>query len=139
MSLYVIDTDTISLFRRGHALVRQNAARHPPAELAVAILTVEEQLSGWYQMLRRAQQPAQLARAYQELANAVRFYGQWQILPFSVAAIACYDGLRALNLNIRSMDLRIAAVTLEHNGVLVTRNLRDFQRVPNLVVENWAV
>ena len=37
------------------------------------------------------------------------------------------------------MDLRIAAITLENSGVLVTRNLRDFQRIPNLVVEDWAV
>jgi tRNA(fMet)-specific endonuclease VapC len=37
------------------------------------------------------------------------------------------------------MDLRFAAITLQNNSVLVTRNLRDFQRIPNLVVEDWAV
>jgi tRNA(fMet)-specific endonuclease VapC len=37
------------------------------------------------------------------------------------------------------MDLRIAAITLENAGILITRNLRDFQRIPNLSVENWAV
>jgi tRNA(fMet)-specific endonuclease VapC len=139
MSLYVLDTDTISLYRLGHARVRQKVNAQPATDLAVTVLTVEEQVSGWYQTLRKAKQPAQLARAYQELAEAVQFYGQRQILPFSVPAIARYDGLRSLNLNVRKMDLRIAAVTLEHNGILVTRNLRDFQRVPNLVVENWAV
>jgi tRNA(fMet)-specific endonuclease VapC len=139
VSLCVLDTDTISLYRLGHARVCLKVDAQSPTDLAVTVLSVEEQVSGWYRMLRQAKQPAQLARAYQGLADTVQFYGQLQILPFSVAAIACYDGLRSLKLNVRAMDLRIAAVTLEHGGILVTRNLRDFQRVPNLTVENWAV
>ena len=62
------------------------------------------------------------------------------ILPFPEPAILRYDqSERRSDLNIGKMDLRIAAVILENSGVLVTRNLRDFQRIPNLVVENWAV
>ncbi len=139
MSLYVLDTDILTLYQRGQAAVRRNAASHIAADLAIAVLTVEEQLSGWYTLLRKARQPPQVAHAYQELADSVQFFGLWRILPFSVAAIACYDHLKALKLQVRKTDLRIAAVTLEHGGILVTRNLRDFQRIPNLVVENWAV
>jgi predicted nucleic acid-binding protein len=36
------------------------------------------------------------------------------------------------------MDLRIAAVALDHSATLVTRNLRDFKKVHGLHVENWA-
>ena len=139
MSLYVLDTDMVTLYRRGHSRVGQNVASHPATELAVTVLTVEEQLSGWYRLLRKVKQPSQLARAYQELADAVQFFALWQILPLSVSAIARYDNLQSLKLQVRKMGLRIAAVTLEHNAVLVTRNLRDFQRIPNLVVEDWAV
>ncbi len=33
---------------------------------------------------------------------------------------------------------RIAAVVLEDGGTLVTRNLRDFRRIPNLAIEDWT-
>ena len=46
---------------------------------------------------------------------------------------------KKLKLNVRKMDLRIAAIVLEHRGVLVSRNLRDFQRIPNLLVEDWSI
>jgi tRNA(fMet)-specific endonuclease VapC len=139
MSLYVLDTDIVTLLRRGHARVCQNVASHPATELAVTILTIEEQLSGWYRLLRTAKQPPQVVRAYQELADAVQFFGSWQILPYSVAAIARYDRLQALRLKVRKTDLRIAAATLEQSAILATRNRRDFQRVPNLIIEDWSI
>lgn len=34
-------------------------------------------------------------------------------------------------------DLMIAATALAHGAVLITRNVREFERVPNLRYENW--
>ena len=42
-----------------------------------------------------------------------------------------------MKLNIGKMDLRIAAIALEEDATVITRNLRDFQRVPGLKCENW--
>jgi tRNA(fMet)-specific endonuclease VapC len=47
--------------------------------------------------------------------------------------------LKRLKLNVSTMDLRIAAITLNAGGILVTRNAHDFQRVPNLAIEDWSV
>ena len=47
MSLYVLDTDTLSLFEREHPTVVARVAKHAPSEIAISVVTVEEQLSGW--------------------------------------------------------------------------------------------
>jgi len=65
--------------------------------------------------------------------------GRWRILPCTESAIARVAQLKALRLNVRLMDLRIAAVALEHQALVVTRNRRDFGRVPGLSVEDWSV
>ena len=139
MSLYVFDTDILTLFQKGHAAVVQRSRMCSPAELSITVLTVEEQLSGWYTRLRKAKDPAALARAYQELATSIKVLADLKILSFTESAIARYDQLRTLKLKVRKMDLRIAAVVLENGGTLVTRNLRDFQQIPKLALENWAV
>jgi len=61
------------------------------------------------------------------------------ILGYSVPAIARQEGLRKLRLNVPRNGLRIAAIVLEAGGTLVTRNLRDFRRVPGLTCEDWSV
>ena len=35
------------------------------------------------------------------------------------------------------MDLKIAAIALAHDTLLLSANLRDFQQIPNLRVANW--
>ena len=37
------------------------------------------------------------------------------------------------------MDLRIGAIALANDMTVLTRNLIDFGRVPNLTVEDWTV
>lgn len=139
MSLFLLDTDTLSLHERGHPVLSPAIRSRPKGELAISVISVEEQLSGWYSLLRRATQPPDVARAYQRLADAVQLYSGLLILSFTEPAIARFERLVALKLNVGRQDLRIAAIALESGRILVSRNLRDFQRVPGLVVEDWSV
>jgi tRNA(fMet)-specific endonuclease VapC len=138
MIAFILDTDTLSLWQHGHAVIGQHIAAHSSDELAVTIITVQEQLDGWHARLSRAKDKKQLADLYQRLADTVKFLSQVKIYSFSEAAIDRYEDLRKQKLNIGKMDLRIAAIVLEASATLVTRNTSDFSRVPGLPLENWA-
>jgi tRNA(fMet)-specific endonuclease VapC len=138
MSLHVLDTDTLSLLQEQHAAVLGRVAACAPDDLAITVISVEEQLSGWYRRLRRANKPQDLAKVYDRLTATVRSLSRLPVLSFNEAAIRRAKALLASKLNVRKMDLCIAAIALEHQAIVVTRNVRDFQRVPNLVVEDWS-
>ena len=67
MSLYVLDTDHLSLYRYGHPEVSAHIEATPAGQLAVTIMTIEEQLRAWYTQVRRARGRDRLVRAYQGL------------------------------------------------------------------------
>jgi tRNA(fMet)-specific endonuclease VapC len=138
MTRFVLDTDTLVLFQEGHEAVSRRVLSHPAGELAITVITIEEQLSGWYTLLRRAKTASKLARAYQRLTDAIVVLNRFRILSFTVSAIASFERLKRRELGVKHMDLRIAAITLEHAGKLVTRNTRDFQAIPGLAIEDWS-
>jgi tRNA(fMet)-specific endonuclease VapC len=134
----VLDTDVLTLYQSGDPLIVRRTQAIPMAELAVTVITVEEELTGWYTRLRRARRRDQLAAAYQRLASAVRFLARFQILTFSEPAIVRFELLRAAHRRLGRNDLRIAATVLEAGVVLATRNARDFKQIRGLPIEDWS-
>jgi tRNA(fMet)-specific endonuclease VapC len=139
VSHHILDTDTITLYRQGHPVVCRRVASCPSGLPAITVISAEEQLTGWYTMMRRAKQRDTLALAYQSLADTITLLARFPILSFPVPTILRYEQLKAMRPNVATMDLRIAAIALESGCILVTRNARDFRRVPGLVVEDWSV
>lgn len=138
MSSFILDTDILSLFQDGHPQVCERVRSVPASDLAVTVLSVEEQLSGWYTELRKAQRRERLAWVYRRLADNVRFLSRLQIVDFDEPSIHRYEDLRTLKLKVGRTDLQIAAIALERAAILVTRNLRDFKRVSELQIEDWS-
>lgn len=91
MSLFVLDTDVLSLLQRGHAVVGQRVAAHPPADLALTVITAEEQVSGRIASIRNARGRAQVAIAYGLLAQTIHFLGAWPLLELTEPAINRFD------------------------------------------------
>ncbi len=138
--MFLLDTDILSLLQQGHALILQNVNRHPIADVSVSVISIQEQMQGFQAALSRARDHRQLASAYDMLVT--RLLPIWSRFPtrsFTESAIARFEDLRSLRLNVGSMDLRIAAIALENNLVVVTRNRRDFGRIPGVVSEDWSV
>jgi tRNA(fMet)-specific endonuclease VapC len=139
VSLYAFDTDTLTLFGRMHPAVLRNVVHHLADDIRTTAVTVEEHVGGWYTAVRNARTPQQTAAAYARLTDAVRHLGNWDVLPFTAAAVGRFQDLLRQRLNVGGNDLRIAAIALEAGAVVVTRNLRDFRRVPGLRCEDWSV
>lgn len=72
-----------------------------------------------------------------------KFLAPLDVLPFDEAAMRRYGGLRSglecQGLPVGPMDQLIAAHALALDAVLVTNNLREFERVPGLRLENWVL
>jgi tRNA(fMet)-specific endonuclease VapC len=70
------------------------------------------------------------------------FLAPLTILPFDEAAIWVYGDLRAdlqrRGTPIGSLDTMIAAHALSQKAQLVTNNLREFSKVPGLMLDNWV-
>jgi len=139
VSLYVLDTDHVSLYRYGHAAVAARVESTPVEQLATTIITIEEQISGWYTQVRKARDADKLARAYEGLFRVIQEASTIRVLPFTSEAIHRYLELRKLLPRQGKLDLSIAAIVLENAAILVTRNRADFDKVPGIVIEDWSV
>jgi tRNA(fMet)-specific endonuclease VapC len=138
MSLVVLDTDVLTLYQLGDPAVVRRVQSRALSQLGVSVISIEEELTGWYTRLRRARKRDQLVRVYQRLTDSVRFLARFQILSFTEPAILRYEDLRATHRRLGKNDLRIAAIVLEANASLATRNLRDFRQIKSLQIEDWS-
>ncbi|MBF0103888.1 MAG: type II toxin-antitoxin system VapC family toxin [Deltaproteobacteria bacterium] len=70
-----------------------------------------------------------------------KFFSQFESYPFDDDAASYYGVTRAIltkaETPIGANDLIIAGICLNHDLVLVTRNKKEFERVPGLKVEVW--
>lgn len=139
MTVYFLDTDTVSLAQHSHPVVARRILGCAPPDIAMTVISIEEQLSGWYTELRKARTAAELARIYQHITDTVGFFSHLQIISFNEQGISIFESLKKRRLGVANMDLRIAAIALERGAILVTRNRRDFERVPGLQIEDWTV
>lgn len=141
MSRYILDTDCFSLWRKNHPMMVQRIEVNAE-NLAVTIVTVEEAIGGWLAFIRKASTSSQadkLVWGYTRLWDTLDDFKNLNILKFDQNASTIYTEFRRQRIRIGTQDLRIAAIVLANNAILVTRNHRDFSQVPDLVQEDWTI
>ena len=130
----LLDTDTLSLLRRGHASVSEHAGaylkRH--SRLAFTELT-------WYEAVRGYR----VIHAHRQLEAFEGFCRHCDIRPLSRntldRAADIYAELHRSGQLIGEVDILIGAIALVHGMGVATRNLSHFSRIDDLPVEDWTV
>lgn len=138
MLQFLLDTDHLTLYQLRHAPLLNHLATLPLNRVGVSVVTVEEALRGRLAALARARDGKARIRLYPHFLASVQLFSQLQVVPFDQACEDQFQQLRALRLRIGSQDLKIAATALANQLVLITRNTRDFARVPGLRVDDWS-
>lgn len=140
--MIILDTDCLSLLNRENILqsskLRQNLERFSPDELFTTIITFEEQMRGWLAFIAKAKTPEQQIHAYEKLHQALEAYRNTTVLDFDATAARVFQDLKSQKIRIGTMDLKIASIAIANKAILVSRNLRDFEQVPNLSVQDWT-
>ncbi len=140
MRLWVLDTDHLSLWQREHPQVSQQIAKRGMNAIAITIITAEEQLRGRLDVIRRSESGMSRVLAYARFRETLFFLGQIRhLLEFTSEAEDCYSELKRQRVRIGAQDLPIAAIALSIDAVVVTRNRRDFEKIPGLTIEDWTI
>ncbi|MDY7092120.1 MAG: type II toxin-antitoxin system VapC family toxin [Acidobacteriota bacterium] len=131
---FLLDTDTCSfLMKRSSRSLIDKVQQFAPGELKVSTVTVYELEHG----LQRRPEAHQLHR----VVNA--FLHNVEVLPFDAQAARHAGAIRAhlerAGTPIGAYDLLIAGHARSAGATLVSHNLREFQRVPELSIADWAL
>jgi len=137
----VLDTDHVNVLKYPDqpqfATLTNRLNASADQDVATTVITVEEQMRGWLALINRSDNVRRQVPAYTELLRLLDFFSRWQVISFHEQAADTFQRLRQQRIRIGTMDLKIAAIALVHEALLLSANLRDFQRVPDLRVADW--
>ena len=130
MQGYMLDTDTVSFALRGQGNVAAHLLEHRPSEVCVSSVTLGELRYG--ASVRRSRRLHRLIDTFVESV---------EVAPFDASAADRFGplaaGLVRRGTPIGVFDVLIGAHALALDLILVTHNLKHFQRIPSLRAESW--
>ncbi len=139
--MIVVDTDHLSVLQYQDSpsakALRERIESVPDEDVVTTVVTYEEQVRSWLSQIARHADVHRQIPYYERLIRMADFFADWELLPFNQGAADTFKELRRQKIRISSTDLKIAAIAIAHHATLLTRNVRDFQLVSNLRVENW--
>jgi tRNA(fMet)-specific endonuclease VapC len=139
--MFVLDTDHMSLLEWGSdsdARLRERLADCDESQVATTIISYEEQIRGWMSYIAGARSLSKQVEAYRRLRNHLDNYRQIPVLEFDDNAAEIFQELRRARLRLGTMDLKITAIVISLDAILFSRNLRDFEKIPGLNVDDWS-
>ncbi len=132
MLKYLLDTNIVIYVIKRRPAAALAAFNQHHGRMAISTVTLAELMHG-------AEKSAAPARNLQSVED---FCSRLAVLPYDGRAAAHYGSIRAAlecaGQPIGVNDMHIAGHARSAGLALVTNNEREFQRVPGLLVENWA-
>ncbi len=130
---YLLDTNIcIYTIKNRPPQVKEKLIEHKIGDLALSIITVSELLYGAF----KSQQVERNLNIIEE------FIMPFDIIDFDYKSAIEYGKIRAIlekqGQVIGNMDIQIAAIAKANDMILVTNNLKEFNRIENLKLENWV-
>ena len=95
-------------------------------------------MRGWLARIASAKTTEEQLYGYQRLKVQLRNYCHTAIVDYDEKSAAVFEQLQRAHIRIGTMDLKIAAIVLANEAVVLTRNRRDVEKVPGLRVEDWT-
>lgn len=128
---YALDTNTLIYYFKGMGSVADRLLAQAPSDICIPTVVLYELETG----IAKSNAPQKRRAQLQAVLDVV------QVLPFDEPSAHTTAQLRATleqqGQMIGLLDILIAGTALTAGCTLVTRNLKEFQRVPGLLVENW--
>ena len=131
--IYLLDTNIISYWMRGDEDLINKIRRHRPSDLSICTITLAEI---YYGIEKSPVKKKERRNKIESICS------QLEIYPFDVLAARKYSMIRPLlekdGIVISERDLQIASIAMAKKLVVVTHNVKEFKRIVNLDVEDWA-
>lgn len=142
--MILLDTDIVTLLHSPPSQPREalvawlESAADSGEEIVVSIISFEEQVRGWLALINRHRDPVKQVNGYERLHRLIERYQELQLVDFDETAANRFVALRAAHRRSNTMDLKIAAIAMSHDAMLVSRNARDFTGIGELRFKPFA-
>jgi tRNA(fMet)-specific endonuclease VapC len=139
--MYLLDTDHLTILDRGGSSAQTLLAKLSqihPNEIATTIISYEEQTRGWLSYIAKAKNLDAQVLAYSKLERHLAKFRAATVIGFDPNSASKFESLRRLYPRLGTMDLKIAAIAITTEAILLTRNKSDFARIEGLIFENWT-
>jgi tRNA(fMet)-specific endonuclease VapC len=132
--MYFLDSNTCIYFLNGkHESIKRRILSTPPNDIAIPAVVKAELLFGAYKSKKRRE----------NLEKLEKFLQPFEIMPFYDLVTYVYADIRSISEKNGSIvgpnDMLIASIVKFHDGILVTNNVAEFQRIDGLKIENWVI
>jgi len=125
MTLFILDTDSASLFLAGNQKLIYRVTQEVP-HVVTTIVTVQELFNGWAGRVNDPAEANNLVRIYGKLWQTTEFLKTIEILTFSELANTYHQNLilehKTLAKKRLEKDMRIATIALSASGTIITRS-----------------